>query len=252
MKPALRVVREPAALFLSAAESIVRIAQQAVAANGRFTWALTGGSTPRPLYSLLASDPALRAALPLGQTHFFWGDERHVPPDHPESNFRMAYETILSQLAPGADQVHRIAAENPDASQAAAECERELRRFFALRADEFPRFDLVLLGLGSDGHTASLFPGTRALDERRRIVVSNRVDKLDAERITLTAPAINNAAHVVFLVSGADKAKALKAVLEGPRDVRQLPAQLIAPHDGTLTWLVDEEAARLLEKRDEG
>jgi len=249
LKPTLHILARPADLYSEAAEAFVRIAQQAVAAHGKFSVALAGGSTPKALCSLLAADPVRRNALPLGSMHFFWGDERHVPPDHAESNFRMAQEAMLAKLGVGANQVHRIPAEYPDASHAADEYERTLREFFALRAGEFPRFDLVLLGIGTDGHTASLFPGTRALDERLRIVVSNRVDKLDTDRVTLTVPAINNAAHVVFLVSGADKAPALKAVLEGPRDAHKLPAQLIAPHDGTLTWLVDREAARLLEKQ---
>ena len=249
MKPALRIFGEPSALFRAAAKLIVSAAPEALAASGRFTVVLTGGSTPRPLYSLLASDPQLRAALPIDRMHFFWGDERHVPPEHAESNFRMAHDAMLSKLPLGADQVHRIPAEHPDAQQAADEYERTLRQFFGLEGGELPRFDLVLLGLGPDGHTASLFPETRALEERWRTVVANPVPKLGTERITLTARALNNAAHVVFLVSGADKAPALKAVLEGPRDARKIPAQLIAPHAGTLTWLVDEDAAHLLAKQ---
>ncbi len=249
MRPTLQIVAQPAELYRAAAEIFVRIAQQAVAANGRFSVALAGGSTPKGLYSLLASDPALRAALPLDGMHFFWGDERHVPPEHADSNFRMAQQAMLAKFPADAQQVHRIAGENPDAAQSADEYENSLRVFFRLTAAEFPRFDLVLLGIGPDGHTASLFPGTAALEERSRIVVSNWVEKLNTDRVTLTAPAINHAANVLILVCGADKAGALQAVLEGPREPRRLPAQLIAPHDGAATWLIDEAAAQLLENR---
>src|SRR5688572_26084546 len=206
MKPTVRIFARPADLFRAAAESFVQIAQHAVAASGRCSVVLTGGSTPKPLYALLAADAELRAALPLDSMHFFWGDERHVPPDHADSNFRMAHETMLSRLAPAAGHVHRISAEDPDAARAADEYERALRQFFRLEPGELPRFDLVLLGLGADAHTASLFPGTPALAEPTRIAVCNPVDKLGTERITLTAPAINNAAHVMFLVTGPDKA----------------------------------------------
>lgn len=247
-KPELHIL-EPAELYRAAAETFVRIAQQAVDANGSFSVALAGGSTPRALYALLAGDPALRAALPLDCMHFFWGDERHVPPGHADSNFRMAQETMLAKLPVDAGQVHRIAGENPDAAQAADDYENVLRVFFRLTATEFPRFDLILLGIGPDGHTASLFAGTAALEAHARIVVSNRVNQLATDRITLTAPAINHAANVLILVSGADKATALREVLEGPLDPGRLPAQLIAPRTGTLTWLVDEAAGKLLKNR---
>jgi len=196
------------------------------------------------MYALLARD----ASLPVDRMHFFFGDERHVPPDHADSNYRMAHEALFAHLALDGRQVHRIEGEHTDAARAARAYQRELVRFFALGAGEFPRFDLVLLGMGPDGHTASLFPGTRALRERRRSAVANWVGKLDDERITLTARAINAAAHVLFLVGGADKATALKAVLEGRDEPLQLPAQLVRPANGTLSWFVDQAAAALLGK----
>ena len=227
----------------------MRIARQAVDTNGRFTVALAGGSTPKAMYALLATDAVLRAALPVERMHFFWGDERPVPPDHADSNFRMAHDAMLARLPLGEQQVHRISGELARADRAARDYERRLREFFALSPGQYPRFDLVLLGLGPDGHCASLFPGTRALRARGRSAVSNWVGKLDAERITLTPLALNNAAHVVFLVCGVDKAVALKAVLEGRHEPQQLPAQLIAPRDGTLTWFADRAAAHLLSGR---
>ena len=242
----IKIVRHPADLYRDAAEVFVRIATQSVAAHGRFSVALAGGSTPRSLYALLATDSGLRSRLPTECMHFYWGDERHVPPDHADSNYRMANEVMLSKLPLAPAQVHRIHGENPDVARAAVDYERELRADFALAPGNFPRFDLVLLGIGPDGHTASLFPHTPALDETERSVAANRVATLGTDRITLTIPAINNAANVVFLVSGADKAVALREISEGPHDPRKLPAQSIAPHSGTLTWLVDEAAATQL------
>ena len=191
---------------------------------------------------------------------FFWGDERHVPPDHADSNFQMVYESMLSRLPVNPGHVWRIKGEYESAALAADEYDRDLRRAFARETDggaraapaespyagEWPRFDLVLLGMGADGHTASLFPGTDALHEGRRLAVANWVPTLNADRITLTPPVFNNAAEVLFLVSGDDKAEALRAVIEGPSDPDRLPAQLIRPTRGRLRWLVDPTAARLL------
>ena len=178
--------------------------------------------------------------------HFFWGDERHVPPDHPDSNYRMAYEALLCKVPVPVANVRRILSEDRNAHDAARQYERTLQAFFQLSGGRFPRFDLVLLGLGSDGHTASLFPGTTALHEEQRLVIANWVGKLNTDRITLTAPVFNNASCVMFLVSGADKAIPLKAVVEGGHEPEQLPAQLIRPEDGQLLWLVDQAAGRLL------
>jgi 6-phosphogluconolactonase len=241
----LRVVPDAASLFHAAAREFAGAAAASIESKGSFSVALSGGSTPRGLFAVLAGD-AFRGQVCWEKVFFFWGDERHVAPDHPDSNYRMAREALLAHLTLRDDQVSRIHGENRDATAAASEYESTVRRFFGLGENEFPPFDLVLLGMGPDGHTASLFPGTTALLEQRRVVVSNWVGKFNAHRITMTAPAINAAARVLFLVSGEDKAPALAAVLEGPREVSQLPAQLIQPRDGSLLWLADRAAAHLL------
>jgi 6-phosphogluconolactonase len=246
MKAEIRVVADGAELARAAAGEFQDRAREAVAARGAFTVALSGGSTPKSLFLLLASD-TYRAQLPWDRIHFFWGDERHVPPDDPESNYGMARDTLLSRAPVPPSNVHRIAGEEEDAGAAAAAYERTLREFFRLGREERPRFDLVYLGLGPDGHTASLFPGTRALQEEERLVVANWVGKFYANRITLTAPVLSAARSVVFLVAGPDKALPLKAVLEGPREPSQLPAQLIRPDGGRLLWLLDRAAAARLE-----
>ena len=232
-----------------AAADVVRIAGDAVAAHGAFTVALSGGSTPKVLYALLAEHPSLRNSLPWDKMKVFFGDERHVGPGHADSNFQMATDTMLSKVPLRPDQVHRIKGEYPDTAQAAAEYAEVIRREFGLQAGAFPRFDLILLGMGSEGHTLSLFPGTKALNETQRIVTSNWVGKLCADRVTLTAPAANNAANVIFMITGADKACALKSVLEGPLEPEQLPAQMIQPANGNVSWLVDEAAGSMLSKR---
>ena len=242
----VRVLPDGAAIARRAAQKFVEAGAAAVNEKGSFSVVLAGGSTPKTLYGLLVNDPALRAKVPWDKMQVFFGDERHVGPDHPNSNFRMANEAMISKSPLKPEQVTRIKGEYPDADQAAREYELAIRSYFKLGDGEFPRFDLVLLGMGSEGHTASLFPGTRALHEKRRIAVSNWVGKLLAERITLTPPAINNAAHVIFMVTGADKAPALTAVLERVYEPDQLPAQLIRPVNGTLLWLVDTAAGGLL------
>jgi 6-phosphogluconolactonase len=231
-----------------AADEVVRIASKAAAARGAFTIALSGGSTPKVVYALLAENPALRNSLPWDKMRVFFGDERHVGPGHADSNFQMAADAMLSKVPLQPKQIHRIKGEYPDAAQAAVEYEATIRREFGLKDGEFPRFDLVLLGMGSEGHTLSLFPGTKALHEMQRIVTRNWVGKLYTERITLTAPAANNAANIIFMITGADKACALKAVLEGPHEPEQLPAQMIQPSNGTLSWLVDQAAGSMLSK----
>ena len=244
----VRVLPNADALFRAAAEEFVRVAAEAAGARGAFSVSLSGGSTSKGLYALLAGDPALFAAVPWDRTHVFWGDERHVPPDHPDSNYRMANEAFLSKVPIPRAHVHRIAGEDPDSGRAAAEYEEELRRHFRLAPGEIPRFDLVLLGLGPEAHTASLFPGTAALDETARLAVSTWIGRLFTDRITLTAPVFNAAANVAFLVAGHYKAMALKAVLDGPYEPRQLPAQLIRPSSGRLVIFADAAAARLLGK----
>jgi 6-phosphogluconolactonase len=248
--PRIEILADRDALSRAAAEKFCELAREAINQHGTFTVALSGGSTPRDFYALLANpDAPYRGPLDWERIHFFWGDERHVPPDHPESNFRMANSAMLSAVPLPSANVHRIAAEMPSADAAAQAYEDELRRFFHPAQDQPPRFDLALMGLGPDGHTASLFPQTAALHERHRWVVGNWVDKLHTDRITLTSPVLSSAAHVVFLVAGADKAVALRDVLHGPFHPDQWPAQIFRNCQAQVTWLVDQLAARQLPKR---
>jgi len=240
------ILADGAAIAERAAQEFVQAAAEAVRIKGSFNVALAGGSTPKALYSLLVNDPALRSQVPWDKMHLFFGDERHVAPDHPDSNFRMALEAMISKSPLKPEQVTRIKGEYPDADEAALEYEKALREYFKLKADEYPRFDLVLAGMGNEGHTLSLFPRTKALHPDGRLVVRNWIGKLCTERITLTAPAASNAALIIFMVTGADKAPALKAVLEGPFEPEQLPAQLLQPQNGKLLWLVDTAAGSML------
>ena len=237
---------DAAALAEATAEVIVTAAEEAVRTSGRFSIALSGGSTPHGVYALLATDDKRRAAIAWDKVHVFWGDERHVAPDHPDSNFRMANDTLLSRVPIDPAQIWRMKGEYPDASKAADEYERDLRDAFKLLAGELPRFDLVLLGIGTDGHTASLFPDTPVLKETERLVAANWVPRLQTDRITLTVPVLNNAACAVFQVEGAEKSAVLKDVLEGPYRPERLPAQLVSPHRGRLLWIVDRSAASAL------
>jgi 6-phosphogluconolactonase len=242
----IRILADPAAITRRAADEFVKAAAEAVAKNGAFNVAFAGGSTPKSLYSMLADDPAYRAKIAWDKMRVFFGDERHVPPDSPESNFRMASEALFSKGLLKPEQIARIKGEYPDTEKAALEYEQVLRAYFQLRDGEYPRFDLVLLGMGDEGHTLSLFPGTKALHTTGRIVVRNWVGKFYTERITLTAEAVNHANRVMFLITRADKAPALKAVLEGPYEPEQLPAQLIQPVSGNALWLIDRDAAKML------
>ena len=244
--PDIRKLTTPQEVFEAAAEEVVRAAKQAVTERGRFTIALSGGSTPRNLYTLLATNA--RTSLPWDRTYFFWSDERHVPPDDPDSNYRMAEEAMLSKIPVAASNVFRVPTENPDAAAAAEAYEQTLRKFFAVEAGQVPRFDLILLGMGPDGHTASLFPETAALREKSRLVVANWVEKLKTSRITFTLPLLNAARCVAFLVSGTDKASALHEVLEGDAPAEQFPAKLVRPSDGKLIWFLDRAAASGLTK----
>ncbi len=224
----------------AAARDFARRAEEAIATSGRFAVALAGGSTPQATYERLASDYADR--LDWGRVHVFFGDERTVPPDHEDSNYRMARETLLSRLAVGG--VHRMHGELPPA-EAAVSYEEELREFFE-EPDEPPSFDLILLGIGEDGHTASLFPETSALDVTDRWVVANPVLKLETTRLTLTIPVINAAKAVTFLVAGEGKAEALREILEGDADPRAYPAKFVRPQSGDLAWMGDRAAVWLL------
>jgi 6-phosphogluconolactonase len=240
--PDLRIFADRSALFQGAADEFVRQASAAIRSQGKFVVALAGGSTPKGLFHVLAGNQA----LPWDKIYVFFGDERHVPPDDPESNYRMAREALLSKVPIPAENVFRIPAENPDAHQAAESYEQTLRTYFAVPAGSFPRFDLILLGMGPDGHTASLFPGGTALQEKSRWVLADWVEKFKTDRITLTLPVLNNAACVMFLVSGSDKAATLKEVLQGKQPAQRFPSKLIQPADGHLIWMVDDEAAGAL------
>ena len=220
----------------AAARLFVERAQRAIGGSGRFAVALAGGSTPQRAYELLAD--MYRDDLDWDRVHVFFGDERGVPPDHEDSNYHMANEALLSRVPVGS--VHRMRGELPP-PEAAADYERELRGFFGGP----PVFDVVMLGIGEDGHTASLFPRTRALDVTDRLAVENPVEKLGTTRITLTVPAINASRHAVFLVGGEEKAEALREILEGDADPHDYPAKLIQPA-GDATWMTDRPAAQLL------
>jgi 6-phosphogluconolactonase len=242
----IRILADSAAIAQRAAQEFVQAAASAVRARGSFNVALAGGSTPKALYSLLGNDQTLRSQVPWDKLHLFFGDERHVPPDHPDSNFRMATDAMISKSPLKPDQVTRIKGEYPDADQAALEYENALRDYFHLKPGDYPRFDLLLVGMGNEGHTLSLFPGTKALNADGRIAVRNWIGKLYTDRITLTAPAACNSAEILFMVTGADKAPALKSVLEGPFEPDQLPAQSLQPTNGKLLWLVDTAAGSML------
>jgi len=224
-------------LARGAAEYFVARSGEAVAQKGFFTVALSGGSTPKILYELLADpDEPFHAQIPWARTQFFWSDERNVPPDHPDSNYRMAYEAMLSRVPVPENNVHRVHSENLNAAEAAAEYEQTLLQ---LTKQALPQLDLILLGLGGDGHTASIFPGSEVLHETVRLVAAPWVQKQNTYRITMTLPLLNNGAAVVFLVSGAEKAEIVKKVLEGPK---LFPAQAVAP----ALWMLDQDAAKNL------
>ncbi len=241
MTPEIVVVQDPDELSHEATRRFIWSANESVADRGRFSVALSGGSTPGALYRQLAEEPQ-RDQIPWGQVHVFWGDERCVPPDHSESNFQLAEEALLSRVPIPPGNVHRMCGEmEPEA--AAQAYATKLRAFFGA---QWPRFDLVLLGMGNDGHTASLFPGSDVLCETARpvVAVTAHYQGRPAQRVTLTLPAINAARQVLFLVTGAAKAEILQAVLEGPAG--RFPAQHVCPTVGQLTWLVDTAAASQL------
>jgi 6-phosphogluconolactonase len=241
----VRVFPDERTLFEAAAEQITQNLEAVLGARPEATLVLTGGNTPRQLYSLLASPP-YRDRIAWPRVHFFWGDERCVPPDDPQSNFGMAQESLLSKVPIIMDRVHRMPGELEDIDKAARRYESEIARVIPGPGE--PSFDLVLLGMGEDGHTASLFPGTQWSEER--LVAGNFVPRLGSWRLTMTPRLLNAARAVLFLASGSAKAKTLAGVLEGPQGV--FPAQRIAPEHGTLTWMVDSAAAAKLKCRQEG
>jgi 6-phosphogluconolactonase len=235
----IEIYPTPHDLVRGAAGRIASLLAECVQARGRAMIALSGGGTPRHVYRALASD-SLQPGVPWENVHVFWGDERCVPPDHPESNFGMANETLLSRLKIPAGNIHRIMGEkNPQ--DAARRYDEELRRTFPVDGLELPKFDVMLLGLGDDGHTASLFPGTPVIEQQRWLAIAVRPNGQETARITLTFPVINNSRHVLFLVSGKGKSPILAEVLHGSGTM--LPAQLVSPVDGELRWLVDQDAA---------
>jgi 6-phosphogluconolactonase len=245
-EPHLIILNDAQELYVRAAEEIAHIAGEAICTHGEFTICLSGGSTPAATYDLLAT--RFHLSVDWKEVQFYWGDERCVPPDHPESNFAMANRTMLGKLALRSDQVHRMRGEDAPASAAAA-YEHELRKRFGLGDDDFPRFDLVMLGLGDNRHTASLFPGDPALHEMQRLVVAVEVDAEPRKRLTITPPVINSAQRVMFLAAGQGKAAAVKDVIEGPRDPDKFPAQIVQPHDGEIIWILDKAAASLVSQR---
>lgn len=230
-----------------ALEQVVELSLEAIARRGIFTVALSGGSTPKRLYEMLA-EAGLQGLINWHQVHFFFGDERHAPPGSEESNFRMANEALFSKIDVPVRNIHRFQAEEPDAKIVAQKMENELREFFGLADGEFPHFDLILLGMGADGHTASLFPGTPALKETKRLVTENYVERFQTFRLTFTLPTINHARNVIFLIAGEDKAETVREVLEGEYNPEKFPSQMIGPTDGNLMFLLDSSAASLLIK----
>lgn len=237
----IKVFADLQALSHAAARLFAKEACRAIEARGQFSVLLAGGETPRRAYEILARQP-LRDMVPWEQVQFFWGDERYVPPDDQRSNARMARQTLLDLVPVPAAHIHPIPYRSSP-RESAAEYEDILRAFFN---NGPPRFDLVFLGLGENGHTASLFPGTYAVEERERWVTDVYVAEQGIYRVTLTAPLFNRAALVAFIVAGGGKALILRKVLEGSMEPRRIPAQLIKPVNGTLLWLVEREAARLL------
>ncbi len=237
----VEVFEGPDELARAAARDFVTRAEEAISERGRFAVALAGGSTPKATYEILARDHA--SDVDWGNVHVFFGDERTVPSDHGDSNYLMARESLLDHVPTGG--VHRMRGELPP-EEAAASYEDDLREFFG--HDGLPRFDLILCGIGGDGHTLSLFPETQALGVADRLVVANPVSKLETTRLTLTVPVANASRAVTFLVSGEDKAGALREILEGDADPRSYPAKLVRPEDGDLTWMVDQAAASALEE----
>jgi 6-phosphogluconolactonase len=239
MDPEIKVLPDAAGIAHEAAERIVAAANRAAEDGRSFSIALSGGSTPKALFELLAG-PSHKSRIEWPRVEVFFGDERTVPPDHKDSNYRMANEALLSKVPIPGDNVYRMAGEL-EPHEAAKQYGQMLKEKFGEGG-----LDLVLLGMGDDGHTASLFPETEALNETKHRCVANFVPKLSTWRITLTAPFINRSKDVMFLVSGASKSARLQEVLEGPRDPRRLPSQLIQPTDGQLTWLIDAPAAGMI------
>jgi 6-phosphogluconolactonase len=246
----VEILSSPMELSEAAAKLFAARAAGAVSARGRFIAALSGGKTPVGIYTLLAKAP-FASQIPWARVHLFWGDERCVPPDHADSNYRLVRELLLDYVPIPPPNIHRMPGEM-DPVEAAARYEGQLREFIAPHGDGFPVFDCILLGLGEDGHTASLFPGTRAIRESARWVLGHYVDAQKGWRITITPPVINAARTVVFIAAGSGKAAVVKEILEGPFRSDTLPAQIVRPAGGDLVWMLDREAAALLKVEGKG
>jgi 6-phosphogluconolactonase len=240
------ICRDAEHLYRTAAAQFVTLARAAAQDARHFAVALSGGSTPKGLYTLLAA-PEYREQIPWSRVHLFWGDERCVPPDHPESNYRMVQESLLTRINIPQGNVHRMAGEK-DPEIAAAHYEQELSNFFQLSEGVLPCFDLILLGMGEDGHTASLFPGSEAVRDMKHVVATVYVEKPGHHRLTLTLPVLNSGGQIVFLVSGRSKAPILREILGANSVSSTLPAAQVQPVNGQLTWLVTQDAAAELQR----
>src|SRR5690349_13184147 len=229
-----------------AAQYIVRVAQESIVTHGRFTLALSGGNTPKKLYGLLASEPYV-SQIDWNLVEIFWSDERCVPPDSPDSNYHMAQEVLLSKVPIPANQIHRTPADEADRDAASEAYAQEMRNVFGTNG--VPKFDLIQLGMGPEGHTASLFPHQASLHEQQRLVMPVSVPKPPPARLTFTPPLLNAATRVLFLVTGADKVDAVQAVLEGDHQPDEYPAQIVQPPRGDVTWMLDNAAAARLSKQ---
>lgn len=245
MNTEIKVLQNLDEISRAAAELFIEIGNCAINEKNKFTVALAGGSTPKSLYQLLATDE-FKSQLDWQKVFYFFGDERNVSPDDGESNFQTANENLLKPLQISAKNVFRWQTELKDVEKIAGNYDKTVAKFFGSSENEFPRFDLILLGMGDDGHTASLFPFSDALNETEKIAVSNRVEKLKANRLTFTFPTINNASNIIFLISGETKANALKEVLEGKFQPEKFPSQFVNPQNGNIFWLIDAPAARFL------
>jgi 6-phosphogluconolactonase len=246
--PEVRVLSDADAVALLAAQHFVELARASILSRARFTVALSGGTTPRRMYERLAAPP-FRDRVDWSRVEVFWGDERGVPPDHPDSNFRMAADALLDLVPIPRARIHRIRGERADLGSAARDYQVEIARAFQVyERGRPPSFDLLLLGMGNDGHTASLFPGSDALREQSRWTLDVEGTKPPPHRVTFTVPILNRAREIRFLVAGGDKAARLREVLEGPHEPARMPVQLVAPEDGRLIWLVDEAAASELDR----
>lgn len=234
-------------LSQAAARAVVRIAQESIAKNGRFTIALSGGSTPKKLYGLLAEEP-YRSGIDWSLVDIFWSDERCVAPDDAESNYHLAQQVMLSKIPIPANQIHRMPAEQEDRDAASLAYTIEMKNVFGVGDEGIPAFDLIQLGMGPEGHTASLFPHQASLHEQQRLIMPVSVPKPPPPRLTFTPRLLNEAQHILFLVTGAEKADAIQAVLERDFQPEEYPAQIVQPPKGEVTWMLDPAAAAKLQK----